>query len=302
MMETQAQKRHIQMTFPDVENLFYVHADRTRVKQVLINLLSNAIKYNRDYGAVIVQCQLNGENRIRVSVRDTGTGLAPDQLSQLFQPFNRLGKESGGEEGTGIGLVVTKQLVELMGGTIGVDSTVGVGCTFWFELAASSAPKLVFGEMGEGNHVAPTPESLVYDATPVQRTLLYVEDNPANMALIKQLIERRKDLKLLTATDAHLGIQLARTYQPDVILMDINLPGLSGYGALKILHEDPGTAHIPVMALSANAIPRDIENGLKAGFFRYLTKPIKVNEFMDSLDIALHYAAEHHPFGKRSDS
>ncbi|MFZ6812900.1 PAS domain S-box protein [Undibacterium sp. Rencai35W] len=301
MMETQAQKRHIQMTFPDVENLFYVHADRTRVKQVLINLLSNAIKYNRDYGAVIVQCQLNGENRIRVSVRDTGTGLAPDQLSQLFQPFNRLGKESGGEEGTGIGLVVTKQLVELMGGTIGVDSTVGVGCTFWFELAASSAPKLVFGEMGEGSRVAPAPESLVYDATPVQRTLLYVEDNPANMALIKQLIERRKDLKLLTATDAHLGIQLTRTYQPDVILMDINLPGLSGYGALKILHEDPGTAHIPVMALSANAIPRDIENGLKAGFFRYLTKPIKVNEFMDSLDIALHYAAEHRPSSKRSD-
>ncbi|MFZ6674745.1 PAS domain S-box protein [Undibacterium sp. Xuan67W] len=302
MMETQAQKRHIQMTFPSIENMFYVHADRTRVKQVLINLLSNAIKYNRDHGAVIIQCQLNGENRIRVSVRDTGMGLEPSQLTQLFQPFNRLGKESGGEEGTGIGLVVTKQLVELMGGTIGVDSTVGVGCTFWFELAASSAPKLVFGEMGEGSHAAPTPESLACDATPVQRTLLYVEDNPANMALIKQLIERRKDLKLLTATDAHLGIQLARTYQPDVILMDINLPGLSGYGALKILHEDPDTAHIPVMALSANAIPRDIENGLKAGFFRYLTKPIKVNEFMDSLDIALHYAAEHRPSSKRSDS
>ncbi|WP_416352083.1 PAS domain S-box protein [Undibacterium sp. RTI2.1] len=304
MMEPQVQKRGIQMTFPSVENLFYVHADRTRVKQVLVNLLSNAIKYNRDNGAVIIQCQMNGENRIRVSVRDTGKGLEPDQLTQLFQPFNRLGKESGGEEGTGIGLVVTKQLVELMGGTIGVESTVDVGCTFWFELSASSAPKLIFGEMGEDistEHGAVVKTSNGINTSAYQRTLLYVEDNPANMALIKQLIERRSDLKLLTAVDAHLGIQLARTYQPDVILMDINLPGLSGYGALKILHDDATTAHIPVMALSANAIPRDIENGLKAGFFRYLTKPIKVNEFMDALDVALRYASEHGLGGKERD-
>ncbi|MET3119562.1 PAS domain S-box-containing protein [Undibacterium sp. GrIS 1.8] len=304
MMEPQADKRGIQMTFPSVENLFYVHADRTRVKQVLVNLLSNAIKYNRDNGAVIVQCQMNGENRIRVSVRDTGTGLEPDQLTQLFQPFNRLGKEYGGEEGTGIGLVVTKQLVELMGGTIGVESTIDVGCTFWFELSASSAPKLIFGEMGEDistEHGAVLKTSNGINTSAYKRTLLYVEDNPANMALIKQLIERRSDLKLLTAVDTHLGIQLARTYQPDVILMDINLPGLSGYGALKILHDDATTAHIPVMALSANAIPRDIENGLKAGFFRYLTKPIKVNEFMDALDVALRYASEHSLGSKERD-
>ena len=126
-----------------------------------------------------------------------------------------------------------------------------------------------------------------------QRTLLYVEDNPANLALVEQLIARRSDLKLLTAIDAHLGIDLARTYQPDVILMDINLPGISGYGALHILHDDPLTSHIPVMALSANAVPRDIEKGLEAGFFRYLTKPIKVVEFMDALDVALHHAAAH---------
>jgi CheY-like chemotaxis protein len=125
-----------------------------------------------------------------------------------------------------------------------------------------------------------------------QRTLLYVEDNPANLTLVEQLIARRSDLKLLTAIDGHLGIQLARAYQPDVILMDINLPGISGFGALKILHEDPATAHIPVIALSANAVPRDIEKGLEAGFFRYLTKPIKVLEFMDALDVALHHAAE----------
>ena len=125
-----------------------------------------------------------------------------------------------------------------------------------------------------------------------QPTLLYVEDNPANLALVEQLIARRGDLKLLTAVDGHLGIELARAYLPDVILMDINLPGISGYGALKILNDDPATAHIPVLALSANAVPRDIEKGLDAGFFRYLTKPIRVREFMDALDVALRHAAE----------
>ncbi|MEO8170480.1 MAG: response regulator, partial [Oxalobacteraceae bacterium] len=123
--------------------------------------------------------------------------------------------------------------------------------------------------------------------------LLYVEDNPANLALVEQLIARRSDLIMLSATDGHLGIQMARSHQPDVILMDINLPGISGFGALNILQKDPATAHIPVVALSANAVPRDIEKGLTAGFFRYLTKPIKVDEFMDALDVALHYAAEH---------
>lgn len=127
------------------------------------------------------------------------------------------------------------------------------------------------------------------------RTLLYVEDNPANLILIEQLVARRGDLKLLTAIDGNLGIQLARAYQPDLILMDINLPGISGFGALDILRKDPSTAHIPVMALSANAVPRDIEKGLEAGFFRYLTKPIKVKEFMDALDVALQFAAETHP-------
>ncbi|MGZ5856864.1 MAG: PAS domain S-box protein [Burkholderiaceae bacterium] len=290
MIEPQAQKRGIQMTFPKFDNLFYVHADRTRVKQVLINLLSNAIKYNRAGGAVIVQCAMSGENKVRVSVQDTGAGLTPEQLSQLFQPFNRLGQETSTEEGTGIGLVVTKQLVELMGGIIGVASNVGVGSVFWFELTASNVPKLVFDEdtgMALNNQ---TP--LTKDQLSSQRTLLYVEDNPANLALVEQLIARRNDLKLLTAIDGHLGIQLARAYRPDVILMDINLPGISGYGALEILRKDPATAHIPIMALSANAVPRDIEKGLEAGFFRYLTKPIKVNEFMETLEVALAFAAQ----------
>ena len=284
MISPQAQKRGIGMHFPRCGNAFYVHADRTRVKQVMINLLSNAIKYNQSGGSVQVKCSQRGD-RVRVSVTDTGAGLDAKQMAQLFQPFNRLGQENSQEEGTGIGLVVTKQLVELMKGKIGVDSTVGVGTTFWVEFKASRAPQLVLGE-GE---VLP----VVQEDSDTQRTLLYVEDNPANLALVEQLIARRSDLKLLTAIDAHLGIDLARTCQPDVILMDINLPGISGFGALRILHDDPLTSHIPVMALSANAVPRDVEKGLEAGFFRYLTKPIKVVEFMDALDVALHHAAKH---------
>jgi PAS domain S-box-containing protein len=287
MIEPQATKRGIAMSFPKFDNVFYIHADRTRVKQVMINLLSNAIKYNGSGGSVTVQCVVSGKHRVRISVKDTGAGLSADQLAQLFQPFNRLGQEDGGEEGTGIGLVVTKQLVELMGGLIGVESAVGVGTVFWVEFAAATAPAL---ENIEEVSLARRP--LGARELGDQPTLLYVEDNPANLALVEQLIERRGDLKLLTAIDAHLGIELARAYLPDVILMDINLPGMSGYGALKHLRDDPVTAHIPVLALSANAVPRDIEKGLEAGFFRYLTKPIRVREFMDALDVALRHAAE----------
>ena len=225
--------------------------------------------------------------RIRVSVRDTGAGLPPDMLLQLFQPFNRLGQERSTEEGTGIGLVMSKRLVELMGGVIGVESTVGSGSVFWFELNSATEPQLeADADAARGDRKAQAASG-----APL-RTLLYVEDNPANLKLIEQLIARRPDMRLLSARDGTLGIQLARANQPDVILMDINLPGISGIEALKILRDDPATAHIPVVALSANAMPRDIEKGLQAGFFRYLTKPIKVNEFMDTLEAALEFAAQ----------
>ncbi|MES2759998.1 MAG: PAS domain S-box protein [Pseudomonadota bacterium] len=290
LIAAQADKRDIALIFPELGTPCYIHADLTRVKQVMINLLSNAIKYNRPGGSVTVRCLPFGDNRVRVYVKDTGAGLAQQQIGQLFQPFNRLGQEDSAEEGTGIGLVVTKQLVELMGGTIGVESAPGVGTEFWVEFAAATKPLLcALAEVAPASSaVAP-----VAAATPsAQRTLLYVEDNPANLALVELLIERRSDLKLLTAINAHLGIVLARACQPDLILMDINLPGMSGFGALKALQNDPATAHIPVMALSANAVPRDIEKGIDAGFFRYLTKPINVVEFMDALDVALHHAAE----------
>jgi CheY-like chemotaxis protein len=255
------------------------------LKQVLINLLSNAIKYNREQGTVEVKCTASTPVRIRISIKDSGVGLSPEQLAQLFQPFNRLGQEAGGEEGTGIGLVVAKRLVELMGGTIGVESTVGVGSVFWFELISVAEPHL---SMEEGE-VSALVQPLVRRGAKLH-TLLYVEDNPANMKLVEKIVSRYPDIRLLTAESGNSGIEIARASQPDVILMDINLPGITGFEALKILRADPATAHIPVVALSANAMPRDIENGLAAGFFQYLTKPIKVNEFLNILDEALVFA------------
>ena len=285
MIEPQAQKSAIRMLFPRSDSPYFVKADRTRVKQVLINLLSNAIKYNRADGTVEVKCREITAERIRISFHDTGQGLSEENLAQLFQPFNRLGQESGAEEGTGIGLVVSKRLVELMGGAIGAESTVGVGSVFWIELNATAAPQLVLGE-AEPRASAP---ALLQSDLPL-RTLLYVEDNPANLMLVERLVARRPDMRLLSARDGSRGIEIARASLPDVILMDINLPGISGIKALRILLDDPATTHIPVIALSANAMPHDIEKGLEAGFFRYLTKPIKVNEFMDTLDVALKFA------------
>ena len=286
MIEPQGQKRGIKLTFPHFDVPCFILADRTRLKQVLINLLSNAIKYNRPGGTVVVDCSTSAMERTRISVRDTGFGLPPEKLTQLFQPFNRLGQERGAEEGTGIGLVMSKRVVELMGGVIGVESAVGSGSVFWFELRSTAAPELA------ADVAAPLGVAQAQAQPGAPRcTLLYVEDNPANLKLVERLVARRPEMRLLSAVNGTLGIDLARDQQPDMILMDINLPGISGIQALKILRDDPLTAHIPVLALSANAMPGDIKRGLEAGFFRYLTKPIKVDEFMDALDVALEFAA-----------
>jgi PAS domain S-box-containing protein len=287
MVEPIAQRRGITMNFPGCDAAWSVKADRTRIKQVLINLLTNAIKYNTPDGSVVVECSATiTPGHLRITVTDTGAGLPQEKLDQLFQPFNRLGQEGNGEEGTGIGLVVSKRLVELMEGVIGVESTVGTGSVFWVELL-STAPLSIPTHI----ETAVVTEAHV-PAGAHMRTLLYVEDNPANLKLVEKLIARRSDIRLLSAVDGNRGVELARTCRPDVILMDINLPGISGIEALRILREDHSTAHIPVIALSANAIPRDIQKGLDAGFFRYLTKPIKVSEFMDALNVALDFAKE----------
>jgi PAS domain S-box-containing protein len=287
MMQPLAQKRGITMQFPASGESYVISADRTRLRQVLVNLLSNAIKYNGPNGSVTVECDSPPSGGVRVSVGDTGPGLTPEKLAQLFQPFNRLGQEGGTEEGTGIGLVVTKRLVEAMGGTIGVESTVNQGTVFWISLCSLDP-----SEAGLIKSETESSRQIQIESAPPRRTVLYVEDNPANLMLVEMLIARRPDLLLLTASNASLGVELARAHLPDAILMDVNLPGISGVKALAMLREDDTTAHIPIIAVSANAGARDIEKGLNAGFLRYLTKPINVDELMRTLDMALALSAD----------
>jgi len=285
MVESQARKSGINLIFPTLEKPIFVKADRIRIIQVITNLLSNAIKYNKPNGTVEINCTQHPLGKIRIGIRDTGVGLSAHQIGQLFQAFNRLGQEGGGVEGTGIGLVVAKRLVELMGGEIGVESVVGVGSIFWFELFSVSESQLV-NDIKEGTVSSQHPQRHVTG----KHTLLYIEDNPANLVLVQQIFSHYPDLSLLTAVTGTEGIESAIKFQPDAILMDINLPDFSGFKALEMLQLDPMTSHIPVMALSASAMPTDIKKGLHAGFFRYITKPIKVDDLISSVDLALEFA------------
>jgi PAS domain S-box-containing protein len=285
LVESQAALREVALHFATMDAPLYVRGDRTRLKQVLVNLLHNAVKYNRRPGRVDLACAALSADVVRITVRDTGSGLSAEQLGNLFQPFNRLGREAGVEEGTGIGLVVTQRLVHLMGGQIGVESTPEVGSLFWVDLARATAPRAAPASADW----APAREPFAHQGQATQ-TVLYVEDNPANLELVEQIIARRPNLRMLSAADGGTGIEFARTYLPHVILMDINLPGISGIEAMRVLHADPATAHIPIIALSANAVPRDIQKGLQAGFFAYLTKPIRVSELMKTLELALSQA------------
>ena len=286
MIAPLASQRGIGMAFPDACPL-NVLADRTRLKQILLNLLSNALKYNREQGQVAIECVPHAGGRVRISVRDTGVGLDAEQLALLFQPFNRLGQEGGTEEGSGIGLVVTKRLVELMDGNIGVSSAPGEGSTFWIELRVVDAVPLPAAP------ALPRPDltgALLEHSAPV--TLLYVEDNPANLTLVEEIVRYCPQLQLLTATDGRLGVEMARTHLPQLILMDINLPHVNGTDALKLLRADPRTAHIPVIALTANAMPGDVERSMALGFYRYLTKPINLDEFTEAINSTLAYVAQ----------
>jgi CheY-like chemotaxis protein len=291
MIEPLAAARGVRVLFPaagapDAPRVL-VQADRTRLKQVLLNLLSNAVKYNREGGAVVVDCALAGPQRLRLSVQDTGMGMSSDQVAALFQPFNRLGQEGGPQEGTGIGLVVTRRLVELMKGQIGVTSSPGVGSVFWIELdtaAPAPAPALALALVEESQAA---PEAAPAPAAGKPHLVLYIEDNPANLRLVQEIVRFRSDLRLLSAPDGHFGLSLARAQRPEIILMDLNLPGMTGFEVLAELRRDPATSHIPVIALSANAMPREIERGMAAGFTRYLTKPIDIDKFNEAIDSVL---------------
>ena len=255
----------------------YALADNSRLRQVLINLLSNAAKYNRPDGRIRIACDAPDSAHLRVSITDTGPGIPPEKQGDLFKPFERLGAELSDIEGTGIGLALSKQLIELMGGTIGMASTPGEGTTFWFDLPRVAPALATASEPGRHNG------SPVADI----KQVLYIEDNPANVRLVKQLFSVYADLTLITATTGEAGLDLAIQHRPRLILLDIHLPGIDGFETLRRLHASPVTANIPVIALSADAMPLDVKRGLAAGFARYITKPLVIEELLDAVNQAM---------------
>lgn len=249
-----------------------VMADATRLRQVLVNLMSNAIKYNRTEGRIDIECHPAAAGCLRVSVIDTGPGVAPTLLPRLFRPFDRLGAEFTATEGTGIGLTLVKQLIELMNGRVGALSTPGQGSTFWFELPRAAQRE---------NSIAAAASAL-----PAARpgTVLYIEDNAANVRVMRAMFEQMPQLRLLTASDGDSGLASARQHRPDIILLDIHLPGRDGYSVLADLRADAQTHAIPVVALTADAMPTEVERGARAGFARYLTKPVDLRLLIATID------------------
>lgn len=254
-----------------------VLADRVRLAQILINLGSNAIKYNRRDGSVRFSYRRLEDQKVRLTVEDDGFGIPAERQSELFKPFSRLGREASGVDGTGVGLALSRRLIEFMGGAIGFESTPGRGSRFWVDIpvyigATQAAPR------------EPAPE-------PAHRrsgfTALYVDDNPASLALVRNILSTLDHVRLLEANDGKTALTMAHQHRPDLIILDINLPDMSGFALLQKLKQLPESAATPVMALSASAMPRDLQRGLEAGFFRYLTKPLDINHFLQSIDDAL---------------
>ena len=259
---------------PPLAKPWQVAADYTRTKQVLLNLLSNAIKYNRPQGSIRMTVEQQS-SELCVRVTDSGYGIAPERQHELFEPFNRLDAEHGTIEGTGIGLAITRELVERMQGQIGVTSTPGQGATFWFTLPLTEASP------PNESSVARTLSNAA--ANPRRLHLLYIEDNPTNQRLMEDIMEDFDQVRLQTVTSAELGLDIMRHSPPDLVLMDIHLPGMNGYQALDAIQHDPRLQHIPVVALSANAMERDRAHGLAAGFADYLTKPIDIDQLSSTL-------------------
>lgn len=269
-------------------NTSHVRADQQRLRQVLLNLLSNAIKYNCDAGQVVINCESPNEasagaEYLRFTVRDTGRGLSETELSQLFQPFERLSAANSRIEGTGIGLALSKRLVEAMEGRIGVDSVVGEGSVFWVEMPAAQNPSEQWGEIDEeANAVSsqnqPLPTAAQEDLPP--QVILYIEDNLSNIRLIESIFRPKPHIRLLTAMQGSLGLELARQHTPTLILLDVHLPDMTGEAVLRRLQADPKTHHIPVIVLSADAMPNQIARMREIGITDYLTKPLNVHDFL----------------------
>jgi signal transduction histidine kinase/ActR/RegA family two-component response regulator len=257
----------------------YVLADRQRLQQVLLNLLSNAVKYNRLGGTVAVSCEPSSPTRLRIKVSDTGNGIPQEQLGRLFTPFERLGAERSEIEGTGIGLSLSRQLAEAMGGFLGVETIVGEGSTFWVELP------LVEGPVDRYERLNTLGRANLDDAPPNRRrTVLYIEDNLANVTLVQRIVAQRKGVEIIPAMQGRLGLELAREHLPALVLLDLHLPDISGDEVLQRLRDDPVTAKIPVVIVSADATSGQIQRLLNAGALAYLTKPIDVGELLGILD------------------
>jgi len=274
LVQTMAHEKSVRVVAPEALGGVRVLADYMRLKQSLLNLLSNAVKYNRSGGTVTISVAEQPSGRIRISVTDTGHGIAEAMHGDLFRPFHRLGQSATEVEGTGIGLALTRNLVHAMHGEVGFASVLDSGSTFWVELPPAT-------------NAAPSPREVMPPASttqpaPAGHSVLYIEDNPANVALM-EVIAKRVPARFLTTHNAELGIALGAAEHPDLIVMDINLPQMNGYEALAQLRQNPATAAIPVMALTANAMPRDIERGLAAGFVRYQTKPFQVDVLVGAL-------------------
>lgn len=263
------------------EDLPLLSTDRTRLIQVLLNLLSNAVKYNREHGKVTLSCQRKATQMLRISVTDTGRGIPLEKQEELFKPFERLGRELGQIDGTGIGLSITKKIIELMGGLIGFESQHGKGSTFWVEVPISRDQSPEENTTGATDTAGQKAGSKIDNAQ--ARTILYIEDNPENVILMEAIISQIDNVQMVTAYNATLGFDVATSKKPDLILMDINLPGMNGIQALKLLLKTEETRDIPVIAITSNNTPRDIDAGLRAGFKAYITKPIKVPDFIRTI-------------------
>jgi len=268
-----AEERGITLELPEPERCAArILGDYTRVKQILINLLSNAVKYNRERGSITLRCEPIAA-ACRITVSDTGRGIPESRLEELFQPFNRLGAESGSIEGTGVGLALTRKLVGLMNGRLGVNSQEGVGSDFWFELPLAA-------ELEAPSASAPVAALPAQPATSFDHHVLYIEDNPTNQRLMQGLFEQLPKVQLTCVKDAEQGIELAFSETPDLILMDIDLPGMDGFAAQQILARHPITATIPVLAISAAVSSRNARRAREAGFVDYMTKPFDIQALL----------------------
>jgi CheY-like chemotaxis protein/anti-sigma regulatory factor (Ser/Thr protein kinase) len=256
----------------------HVHADRQRLRQVLLNLLSNAIKYNRAGGRVDVSFQRTETGTVRTVVADTGIGIESRQLARAFEPFDRLGAEGSDVEGTGLGLTLSKRLVEAMNGSITVESELGHGTTFIVELNSADAPQV------EQDAQQPSRDASLksrIDPGATGQRLLYIEDNVSNLTLVERILERQPAVELIPAMQGSLGLDLAREHHPDLILLDLHLPDMAGEEVLRRLQADPSTRHIPVVVLSADANKRQSERLLHLGASNYLTKPLDIQRFLE---------------------